>query len=452
MMHILIVDDEPSIRKVLRRLLLDEMHTPYEAGTISEANALLDSHIFDIAIVDLRLPDGSGINLLKTIKEKSPDTTALMITAFATTETAIEAMKLGAYDYVIKPFNLDEIRISIRNICEKIALKRKVNELQQYADEDQKIIGKSAAMKTVFNMIEKIAPFDTNVLITGESGTGKELVSREIHYKSRRSERPFVAISCANLPGELLESELFGHVKGAFTGAYRSKRGLIQEANSGSLFLDEIGEMPPSLQAKMLRFLEDKKIRPVGGTDEIEVDVRVISATNRPLKEIMSAGGFREDLYYRLSSFEINLPPLIERQEDIPLLVDHFVKFFSKKLQKEIREIDPAFVDAIMKMGLKGNVRELKNIIERAVILSENGHLDHIASIPSLPKTEDLIEPLDKLPDEGFDLNLYLSNIERELLETALRKTVGKKTKAAELLGLSFREFRYRLSKYKNMK
>lgn len=444
-MKALIIDDEINIRRVLKMLLSELEIDVHEAGGVNESYEFINNNYYDLAIVDIRLPDGSGIDILKTIKELSVETVVLVITAFSSTETAITAMKLGAHDYITKPFNLDEVRIVIRNIQETINLQKRVKELQQYADIYQNIIGKSDAMRKVFNMIEKIAPFDTNVLITGESGTGKELVAKAIHQKSRRREKPFIAINCASLPSELLESELFGYSRGAFTGAYTTKRGLIEEANKGTLFLDEIGEMPLSLQAKLLRFLEDKKIRPLGSSNEIDVDVRIVAATNKFLNELMQKGEFREDLYYRIATFEIHLPSLRERKEDIPLLIDQFIRLFSKKFNKEITKIDPAFINYIMQQELKGNVRELKNIIEREVILSENGYLRcNVCTIPSQP-----INPNGgSIPDSGINLNEYLSAIEKDLLNKALKKAGGVKTKAAELLGLSFREFRYRLSKY----
>lgn len=443
-MRALIVDDEQNIRKVLNVLLKEKGVAIYEASSVIDANRLIKDNYFDIAIIDLRLSDGSGIDILRTIKEQNLETVVLIITAFASTETAIAAMKLGAYDYVTKPFNLDEIRIVLKNIKEKITLQKKVKELQQYADEYQDIIGKSEAIKGVFNMIDKIAPFDTNVLITGESGTGKELVAKAIHNRSIRADKPFIAINCASLPAELLESELFGYTKGAFTGAYASKQGLIDEANGGTLFLDEIGEMPLSLQAKLLRFLEEKKIRPIGSSSEVEIDVRTIAATNKTLNELLEKGEFREDLYYRLSTFEIRLPSLRERREDIPLLIDHFVKLFSKKFQKNIHKIDPTFVDYIMQQELKGNVRELKNIIEREVILSEDGHM----KCTSCPKVINQTHAISTILENSINLNEYLASVEKELLNKALQKANGVKTKAAELLGLTFREFRYRLSKY----
>ncbi len=443
-MRSLIVDDEQNIRKVLKTLLADRDFEVFESACVSDAYNLIGEHYFDLAIIDIRLPDGSGMDILNAIKAQTPATLVLIITAFASTETAITAMKSGAYDYLTKPFNLDEVRVILKNIREKIFLQKRVKELQQYADAYQNMIGKSESMQRVFNIIEKIAPFDTNVLITGESGTGKELVAKAIHEKSRRSNRPFVAINCASLPSELLESELFGYAKGAFTGAYTSKKGLIEEANAGTLFLDEIGEMPLSLQAKLLRFLEEKKIRQIGSNTEIQVDVRIIAATNRPVKDLSENSEFRDDLYYRLAAFELALPSLRERREDIPILIDHFVKFFSMKFQKSIHRIDPSFVDDIMRQELKGNVRELKNIIEREIILSEDGCLK------CTPRSEHATQGQSDatIPDSGMDLNAYMSDIEKEMMNKAMQKANGVKTKAAELLGLSFREFRYRLSKY----
>ena len=444
-MRALIVDDEVNIRKALNLLLAETGFDTYQGAGLAEAESLIAQHYFDLAIIDLRLGDGSGIDLLKELKDISPDTVVLIITAFASTETAITAMKLGAYDYVTKPFNIDEIRIVLKNIKEKIFLQTKIKELQQYADVYQSIVGKSEAMQKIFNMIDKIAPFDTNVLITGESGTGKELVAKAVHNKSKRHDKPFIAINCASLPAELLESELFGYTKGAFTGAYASKRGLIDEADGGTLLLDEIGEMPLPLQAKLLRFLEDKKMRPLGSGNEIEVDVRVIAATNKNLTELSKKNEFREDLYYRLSTFEIALPSLRERREDIPLLIDHFARGLSKKFQKEIVKIDPAFVDYMLQHELKGNVRELKNMIEREIILSEDGHLKCTSCSTPAGRGSSAAD----LPDTGVNMNEYLGELERGFLEKALEKAGGVKTKAAELLGLSFREFRYRLSKYK---
>jgi two-component system response regulator PilR (NtrC family) len=445
-MRALIVDDELNIRKVLRVILEENNLEVNEAATVAESVATIKDNYFDMAVVDLRLPDGSGINVLKTIKENSPDTVVLVITAFASTETAVETMKAGAYDYVTKPFNVDEIRIILKNISDKILLENRVKELQQYADEYQNMIGKSESMQRLFKVIDKVAPFDSHILIIGESGSGKELVAKALHNRSRRANKRLVAINCASLPSELLESELFGYSKGAFTGAYASKRGLIEDADGGTLFLDEIGEMPLPLQAKLLRFLEDKKIRPLGSGKETEVDVRVVAATNKTFKEVIEKGEFREDLYYRLSTFELRVPSLRERREDIPILVDHFIKLFSRKFEKSVVKVDAGFIDYVLQHELRGNVRELKNIIEREVILSEDGCIKHTGGDSMIRSNSLSME----IPDEGMNLSEYLASIEHDILQKALKKTSGMKTKAAELLGLTFREFRYKLSKHKD--
>lgn len=447
-MRALIVDDEANIRKVLRRVLEERPVEVDEAETLQEGIRMIERQAYDAAIVDIRLPDGSGIEALKAIKGVNSSSVVLVVTAFASTETAVEAMKAGAYDYLTKPFNLEEIRVVIRNVFDKIGLQDRVRTLQRYADEYQSIVGKSEAMQRLFSIIEKIAPFDSNVLIVGESGTGKELVAQAIHEKSRRLNHSLVAVNCASLPGELLESELFGYSRGAFTGAYAAKKGLIEEAHRGTLFLDEIGEMPASLQAKLLRFLEEKKIRPLGSGHEVDVDVRIVAATNSLLRERAAAGEFREDLFYRISTFELQLPSLRERRDDIPMLVEHFVKLFARKFDRRIERIDPAFMDAMQQSEFRGNVRELKNIIEREVILAENGVLRWSASEASSSRGAESA-PQD-LPDAGFSLDAHLSGLERAYLEHALHKTQGNKTKAADLLGLTFREFRYRLAKYKN--
>lgn len=445
-MRALIVDDELNIRKVLRVILEENNLEVNEAATVTESVATIKDNYFDMAVVDLRLPDGSGINVLKTIKENSPDTVVLVITAFASTETAVETMKAGAYDYVTKPFNVDEIRIILKNISDKILLENRVKELQQYADEYQNMIGKSESMQRLFKVIDKVAPFDSHILIIGESGSGKELVAKALHNRSRRANKRLVAINCASLPSELLESELFGYSKGAFTGAYASKRGLIEDADGGTLFLDEIGEMPLPLQAKLLRFLEDKKIRPLGSGKETEVDVRVVAATNKTFKEVIEKGEFREDLYYRLSTFELRVPSLRERREDIPILVDHFIKLFSRKFEKSVVKVDAGFIDYVLQHELRGNVRELKNIIEREVILSEDGCIKHTGGDSMIRSNSLSME----IPDAGMNLSEYLASIEHDILQKALKKTSGMKTKAAELLGLTFREFRYKLSKHKD--
>lgn len=442
-MKALIVDDETNIRKILRIILKELTFVVKDASSIKDGEELIRKELFDLALIDLRLPDGSGIDLLKAIKSINPDTVVIIITAFASTENAVEAMRSGAYDYLIKPFNLDEIRIKIKNLSDTIILKRKVKEIGYFIDSFEGLIGNSVVMKEVFNVIDKIAPYDTSVLITGESGTGKELVARAIHKRSQRFDKPFITINCASLPSELLESELFGFTKGSFTGATTTREGLIIAANGGSLFLDEIGEMPHSLQAKLLRFLEDKKIRPIGGANEIDVDVRVIAASN---KDLTNEAVFRKDLFFRIATFEIKLPSLRERKEDIPLMIDFFVKTMSVKFGKKIEKIDPSFMNMLMTHDYEGNVRELKNIIERAVIMNDDGILTstYIKDEPITIKSPVL--------GKGFDLNAFLSSVEYDLLLRAMKEANNVKTKAAEILGISFREFRYRLSKFDKSK
>ncbi|NPA53409.1 MAG: sigma-54-dependent Fis family transcriptional regulator [Aquificae bacterium] len=450
-MKALIVDDEKSIREILKIILSEFDFDVDEAGSFTEAKEKLEKNYYDLATFDLKLPDGSGIDLLKILKEKNPKAEAIMMTAFASSDTAVEAIKIGAYDYISKPFDINELRLLLRNVKKKLELEHKLSEEKE--EKFQNLIGKSPAIQIVKDTIEKIAPYDINVLITGESGTGKEVVAKTIHELSKRKNKPFVAINCASLPADLLESELFGYKKGAFTGASSDKKGLIEEANGGTLFLDEIGEMPLSLQAKLLRFLEERKIRPLGSTKEIEVDVRVISATNRNLEEEIEKGNFREDLYYRLSTIIIRIPPLRERKEDIPLLAEYFLKEFQKKYHKHFNKISPEFLNFLMSYEFKGNIRELRNLLEKAVILSEGEELKS-----PIGKTEDVnsiyIDNPDKefliksFPDIGIDMKKVLGSIEKALLDKAMELSGGVKTKAAEILGLSFREFRYRYSKY----
>jgi len=451
-MKAIIVDDEVNIQEILSILLQDFGFQVDRASNKNEAEKLISQNYYDLALLDLRLPDGSGIEVLKKLKEKNPKTEAVIITAFASSDTAVEAIKLGAYDYISKPFELNELRLLIRNVKNKLELEKKLAE--QKDSKFEGLIGKSPAIQLVKETIEKVASYDINVLIVGESGTGKDVVARTIHRLSHRADRPFVAINCASLPAELLESELFGYKKGAFTGATSDKKGLIEEANKGTLFLDEIGEMPMQLQAKLLRFIETKKIRPLGSVKEVDVDVRIISATNKNLEEEIEKGNFREDLYYRLSTITIRMPSLKERREDIPLIVESILKELREKYNKDIQGISPEFLDYLMQYEYKGNIRELKNILEKAVILSEGREL-------TLPRYESksinsvyIDDPeetftVKTFPEEGIDLKKILSNIEKSLIEKAMEKAEGNKTKASQILGLTFREFRYRFDKYK---
>ena len=437
-MRVLILEDEVSLREILRLILEDFNYQVEEAGTLEEARGKLKEGEFDLVLVDLRLPDGSGMEVVREIKEKTPETEVIIITAFASTETVKEAFELGVYDYVEKPFNLDDLKLLIRNVSEKISLKKGFS-----SREVPGLIGRSKVIERLKEKIKKIAPYDVNVLVLGESGVGKEVVAKAIHSLSPRKGAPFVAINCAALPPELLESELFGYKRGAFTGAVSNKKGLIEKANGGTLFLDEIGDMPLPLQAKLLRFLETRRFIPLGSTEEKEVDVRVIAATNKNLKEEIRKGNFREDLYYRLATIVIEIPPLRERREDIPLLVEYFAREFSRKYGKEIKRISSGFINYLMELPLEGNVRELKNIVEREVILLEDGVLG-----AGFSGGRELCVNRVEIPEEGVNLKEVLSNVERDYLFAALEKAGGVKTKAAKLLGLTLREFRYRLSKY----
>jgi len=450
-MKALVVDDEINIQEILSILLQDFKFQVNRASNREEAETLIEKNYYDLAFIDLRLPDGSGIDILKKIKDKNPKTEAVIITAFASSETAVEAIKLGAYDYISKPFELNELRLLIRNVKNKLELEKKLAEKKD--EKFEGLIGKSPAIQLVKETIEKIAPYDINVLIIGESGTGKDVVARTIHQLSRRANMPFVAINCASLPAELLESELFGYKKGAFTGATSDKKGLIEEANGGTLFLDEIGEMPIPLQAKLLRFIETRKIRPLGSVKEIDVDVRIISATNKNLEEEIEKGNFREDLYYRLSTITIKVPSLKERREDIPLLVESILKDLREKYNKDIQSVSPEFLEYLIQYDFKGNIRELRNILEKAIILSDGKEIGlsgydskGINSIyiddPNQPFT------IRTFPKEGIDLKAVLLNIEKSLIEKAMELSKENKTKAAEILGLTFRELRYRFDKY----
>ena len=437
-MKALILEDEKSLREILSIILSEFGYEIDEAETLKEGVEKVEGNHYDLILADLRLPDGSGMELVRKVKREKPETEVIIITAFASTETIKEAFELGVYDYVEKPFKLEDLKLILRNVTDKIGLKRKSSD-----EEIPEIVGRSKVVEKLKETIKKIAPYDVNVLILGESGSGKELVAKAIHSLSSRKSREFVAINCAALPPELLESELFGYKRGAFTGAVSDKKGLIEKADGGTLFLDEIGDMPLSLQAKLLRFLETKRFIPLGSTEEKEVDVRVVAATNKNLKEEIKKGNFREDLYYRLATIVIEVPPLRERREDIPLLVEFFAKEFSRKYGKEIKRISKGFIDYLMGLPLEGNVRELRNIVEREVILTDNGVLGGGYSVETHVSCGFV-----NIPEGGVKLKEILAEIEKEYLFKALEMAGGKKTKAAELLGLTLREFRYRLSKY----
>jgi two-component system response regulator PilR (NtrC family) len=419
-----------------------------------EAIEQVQKEIFDLVITDLRMPKVDGMEVLRAVKSASPETVVLIITAFATADSAVEAMKQGAYDYLTKPFQVDEVQLIIRNALEKrrlttenILLKREMASQSSFAQ----LVGQSEAMQKVFDVVKKVADSKSNVLICGESGTGKELVARAIHYNSARSALPFVAVNCSAVPETLLESELFGHIKGSFTGAISNKAGLFEVANGGTIFLDEIGDTTPTIQVKLLRVIQEREFRRVGGTQDIKVDVRVVAATNKDLEKAVADGSFREDLYYRLDVIPIRLPPLRLRSGDIPLLVAHFLTRFSKESGKPVPTLSPEAMQVLLGHEWRGNVRELENLIERVVAFSTGGTVTEADMRGWLHRTVSPQQqggiPTD-LPDDGLDLEGMINGIEKDLLLKALERTQWVKKKAARLLRLNTRSFRYRLEKY----
>jgi two-component system, NtrC family, response regulator PilR len=453
---VLVVDDETSIREFLEILLKRSGHTVRLARDAHEAIARFKEEPAELVLTDLRLPRGSGMDVLHHVTKASPRTQVVIMTAFATTETAVEAMKAGAYDYIIKPFKVDELNVVIERALERRMLQAENSELRAALDAriaQNRLLGTSPAMKEVFEIIHKVAPTRTTVLLTGESGTGKELVARAIHARGPRTNDPFVAINCGAIPETLIESELFGHTKGSFTGAVADKPGLFERAGAGTVFLDEIGELPVAMQVKLLRVLQERRVRRVGGALDIEVDCRVIAATNRNLEEEITKGRFREDLYFRLNVIQLRLPALRERRADIAMLAEAFVAKFAEQQQSAVKHITASAVQAMTAYTWPGNVRELENVIERGVTLASGDRLDLESLPPALRNAVqnapagDAAAIVDDVPAEGLDLEASLESYERRLLEKALARTGGRKKKAAELLRVSFRSFRYRLAK-----
>ena len=424
----------------------------YEVLTASDGPEALDrieNDLYDLAIVDIQMPMMNGIEVLKKINESSPETTVIMITAYASHETAIEAMKLGAYDYITKPFKIDEIKLVIKKALDKKKLERENTRLRKELETQYgfgNIIGRSPAIVKVFELIKRVSELNVNVLITGESGTGKELVARAIHYSGSRHEKPFVPVNCGAIPETLMESELLGYRKGAFTGAMRDKKGLFEEANNGTIFLDEIGEMPLHLQVKLLRALEEKEVRPLGSTETVKIDVRVIAATNKKLEEEVAQNRFREDLFYRLNVIKIVLPPLRERRIDISPLAIHFVNRYSAEMGKDIRGITPKALEILENYHYPGNVRELDNIMARCVAL-ESSNVIRQETLPQLVSGKDYLD-LDTSFSSDSNLDNLLGDVEKKMIEKALDTTNGNKTEAAKLLGITLRSLRYRLAKH----
>jgi two-component system response regulator PilR (NtrC family) len=447
--RILVVDDERSMQEFLEILLQRDGHDVTVCASAESALVALESDDFDVVISDIRMPEMSGLELLERVRSLESDALVILITAHGSTESAVEAMKRGAYDYLTKPFSVDEIRLVVDKAIEKRSLSSENRLLRRQLQGRASlptIIGKSPCMEEVFELVRQVAPTRTNILITGESGTGKELVARAIHSLSDRRDRPFVAINCAAIPENLLESELFGHVKGSFTGATSNKMGLFEVADGGTLFLDEVGELPLGLQVKLLRALQDRTFKRVGGTSDVRVDVRILCATNRNLAEDVSGGRFREDLFYRLNVIEVPIPALRRRIDDIPLLAWHFVEHFADEVGKEIDDIDGAVTEALERHAFRGNVRELENLMERAVTLA-HGRRITLDCLPSTVLEGAQTIPAGRIPAGGLDLETTLGDYERSLLGEALERTGGVKKRAAALLGISFRSFRYRLEK-----
>ncbi len=458
--RILLVDDEPSIRQLLSYRLRKEGYEVVMAENGRNAIATLEKGGVDLLVSDIRMPDMSGVEVLRAAKAIDPDILGVMITAYASKETSIEALRLGASNYVEKgaPEFPSEVVAIVGHALEQRRIRQERRALQQEnvllkrtlgaAHQFCNIIGRSDVMVGIFKLIETVAPTTSTILVTGESGTGKELVARAIHYNSPRRERPFVALNCGALPETLLESELFGHMRGAFTGAAANKKGLIEVAERGTVFLDEIAEMTPMVQVKLLRVLQDRRFRRLGGLDEVEADIRVIAATNQDLGQLVAEGRFREDLFYRINVIPIHLPPLRERREDIALLAEHFLQRYCDRMGKRLSGLSHEAVRLLESYQWPGNIRELENVIERAVALETSPVILPDTLSPVLRGLSSRPAPLVDLPESGFSLETHVQDLERGYLAEALRRAGGVQSKAADILGMSFRSFRYYAKKY----
>lgn len=443
--HLLVVDDDAEMRALLNDFLVNEGFTVKTANDGKAAINLVTETEYDLVITDLQMAGVSGMDLLRAAKEIRPELPVIMITAFGTIDLAVEAMRKGAYHFVTKPFKMKQVLAIIDKGLEHQNLKRENIQLRKEVEKKYgfgNMIGKSPAMKEVYDLIERVAQTTSNVLILGESGTGKELVARAVHYNSARKNKPFIPINCSAIPEGLLESELFGHTKGAFTGAIMSKKGLFMEAQTGTLFLDEIGDMSMSLQAKLLRVIQDKCVRPVGGTDVKIIDARIITASNKDLKQRVEDGTFRDDLYYRLSVIPISLPPLRARTEDIPLLAEHFLKKFIAEINPDVKGFSKEALKALMRHPWRGNVRELENVIERAVVLARKEILD----TDDMPFSTDAHE--DDLVINAAKGHMTLKELELQYISKILSETNGNKNKAAAILGVNRRTLYRKGEKY----
>jgi two-component system response regulator PilR (NtrC family) len=447
--RLLVVDDERSMQEFLEIFFQSEGYDVATADGVAAARLQLETDEFDVIITDIQMPDGNGLDLLRAAQESAPESVVIVMTAFASTDTAIEAMKRGAYDYITKPFKVDEIRVVVEKALEKKLLSSENRRLRtelRSRSRGRAMVGSSPAIQRVFDFVHQVDDTKANVLISGESGTGKEMVARAVQGFGVRREHPFVAVNCGAIPENLLESELFGHVKGSFTGAVQNKSGLFEVAEGGTLFLDEIGEMTLPLQVKLLRALQERVFRRVGGTSDIAFDARIVAASNRRLDREVAEGRFREDLYYRLNVIEVPLPALRERRDDVPLLAAHFVEKYTRELEKEVQVISDPAMQRLMAYDYPGNVRELENIIERAVALCRSDCID-VDVLPPTVLEQGSESAVGLLPEEGVDLDVLMASYERRFLLEALERTQGVKKRAAALLGITFRSFRYRLEK-----
>ena len=448
--RILIVDDEESFRHMLSVILVKE---GYEVDTSSNGEEGLQkasASPFDQILCDIRMPRMDGLVFLREIKKTGAETTVIMMSAYGTVDTAIEAMKLGAYDYISKPFKPDEIILTLRKSEEREQLRRENQLLRQEVGKEysfENIVSKNEKMQKMFDVIKKVSQYKSTVLISGESGTGKELVARALHYNSDRSQSPFIAVNCGAIPENLLESELFGHAKGAFTDAIRTKKGLFEEADGGTLFLDEIGELPGQLQVKLLRVLQEGEIRRIGESKPIQIDVRIVAATVKDLSKEVNEGHFREDLFYRLNVLPIHIPPLRERKEDIPLLIQHFIGKYNQTMNKNVADVDHNALDTLMNYKWYGNVRELENTIERAIVLSEKNNIE-LENLPIEIQNFKEEFQLEVLSEEEYSIKKASKSLEVNLIKKALRRTKGNHTHAARLLEISHRALLYKIKEY----
>jgi two-component system, NtrC family, response regulator PilR len=449
--RVLVVDDEQSMRDLLAIMLRQAGYDVVVADGGEAAIEILKAESFELVVTDLRMRKVDGMSVLKAAKQLSPRTVVLVVTAYASTETAVEAMKLGAYDYVTKPFKLDELKVTVANALERrrlqeenLALKRQLRRERGF----ENFVGRSRSILDVFETIRKTADSGSTVMITGESGTGKELVAQALHWESSRRAGPFVSVNCGAVPEALMESELFGHVKGAFTGAVANTEGLFSAADGGTLFLDEITEIPHTVQVKLLRAIQERQVRRVGDTRDVKVDVRLIAASNRELGRAVADGLLREDLFYRLNVIPVHLPPLRDRREDVPLLVAHFIKKLSAEVGRTVKGVSPEALQVLEQYHWPGNIRELENVIERAIVLGSSEQLEADALPANLRERRDRHDVPLELPMEGLDLEAVLDRIEHRYMQLALERVGGVQTRAAELLRVSFRQFRYKLQKF----